>query len=279
MFDLIQAAIAALDRVRRERPLIHLITNFVTMNDVANVLLVVGARPVMAHASEEVEEITRAARALVLNLGTPSRERVDAMLRAGQAANAVGIPIVLDPVGVGASAFRKESAARILDSLRIAIVRGNAGEIGALAGIAGTQSGVDAAPSTSLRTSRAEYDRVAVAKSLAAKYRAVVAITGATDLVSDSARVAAVRNGTPLLQQVTGAGDMLSALIAASAAIESDAFAAAASALLWFGIAAERAAKVTRGIGSFRVALFDELGGLDADAITGSAKLRMTNNQ
>jgi hydroxyethylthiazole kinase len=257
---------AVIDRVRRDQPLVHIISNFVTMGDVANAALAVGARPVMAHAPDEIEEITRAARALVLNLGTPSRERIEAMILAGKAANARGIPILLDPVGVGASSFRKESAARILGSLRIAIVRGNAGEIGALAGIAGTQSGVD--------TARADYDRARVGKSLAEKYHAVIAITGATDFVSDGTHVAAVENGDSLLKQITGTGDMLDAIIGACAAVESEVMVAAASGLLWFGIAAERAARSTsaRGIGSFRVALLDALGNLNADAIQRNAK-------
>lgn len=263
------AAIAdILLRVRREQPLIHVISNFVTMNDVANAVLAIGARPVMAHAAEEVAEIAHAARALVLNLGTPSRERVDAMLLAGQAAHARSIPIVFDPVGVGASAFRKECAARILASVPVAIGRGNAGEIGALAGFAGTQSGVD--------TARADYGSAAIAQALAEQYRTVIAVTGTTDYVSDGKRVAAIHNGHPLLQQITGAGDMLSAIIGASAAVENDALLAAASGLVWFGIAAERAARVASGVGNFRVALFDALGSLDAEAIRHNARFEIT---
>jgi hydroxyethylthiazole kinase len=267
MHELIEAAVAVLNRVRRDQPLIHLITNLVTLADVANATLAIGARPVMAHAPEEVEEIARAARALVLNLGTPSRERVEAMLRAGQAANAQSIPVIFDPVGVGASGFRRENAARLLDELRIAIVRGNAGEIGALAGLAGTQSGVD--------TARADYDRAAVARSLAARYHAVVAVSGPTDFVSDSTRTVAFGNGTPRLQQITGAGDMLSAIIGASAAVESDALLAAASGTIWFGVAAECALRggAANGIGSFRVALLDALNNLDAEVIQRDAKL------
>lgn len=264
MPDLIEAAIAALDRVRRERPLIHIITNFVTMNDVANATLAIGAHPVMGHALEEVGEIASSARALVLNLGTPSPDRVVAMLRAGQAANTQGIPIVFDPVGVGASAFRRESAARLFDSLHIAIVRGNAGEIAVLAGVADTMSGVDAI--------HAHSDRARVTQALAEKHRTVVVATGETDYASDGTRVVAIGNGHPLLKQITGAGDMLDAIIAAGAAVENDALLAAASGLLWFGIAAERAARDTLGVGSFRVALFDALGKLDAETIGHAAK-------
>jgi hydroxyethylthiazole kinase len=267
MHELVEAAVAVLDRVRRQQPLIHLITNLVTLADVANATLAIGARPVMAHAPEEVEEIARAARALVLNLGTPSRERVEAMSRAGQAANAQGIPVIFDPVGVGASRFRRENSARLFDALCIAIVRGNAGEIGALAGLEGTQSGVD--------TVRTDYDRAAVARSLAARYRAVVAVSGPTDFVSDSTRIVAIGNGTPLLQRITGAGDMLSAIIGASAAVESDALLAAASGTIWFGVASECAARrgAANGTGSFRVALLDALSNLNAETIQRDAKL------
>jgi hydroxyethylthiazole kinase len=264
--DLVDTAVAALERVRRAQPLVHLITNGVTMNDVANATLAIGARPVMAHASDEIAEITRAARALVLNLGTPSRERVDAMRLAGRTAHRTGIPIIFDPVGVGASAFRRECTARILAELPLAIVRGNAGEIGALAGIADTQSGVDAA--------RAEFDRAAVARSLATKHRAVIVVTGAADFVSDGARVVVVENGHPRLKQIVGAGDMLDALLGAASASEGDGLRAAASALLWLGIAAERAAETAHGIGSFRVALFDALGALDAETIRSNAVVR-----
>lgn len=272
MPDLIESAAAALDRVRRERPLVHIITNFVTLNDVANATLAIGARPVMAHAPEEVEEIARAARALVLNLGTPTRERVQVMLRAGQAANAHGVPIVFDPVGVGASRFRINEAARILSCLRVAIVRGNADEIAALAGIAKPMSGVDS------MLERYDYQRTV--KTLGEKHHAVIVATGETDYASDGTRACAVGNGHQLLKQITGAGDMLSAVIGAAAAVESDALLAAVSGLTWFGIAAERAASFgsrsgqARGVGSFRVALFDALGNLDPDTIQRNTKIK-----
>lgn len=263
--------IAILDRVRRERPLIHIITNFVTMNDVANAMLAIGARPIMAHAVEEVGEVTRAARALVLNLGTPSRERVEAMLTAGKAANARNIPVIFDPVGMDVSLFRRNSASRLLTSLRVAIIRGNAGEIAALAGMAGTMSGVD--------TILARYDRPRVTKALAEKHHAVVVATGATDYASNGTQVASINNGHPLLKEISGAGDMLSAIIGTCAAVESDAFVAAVNGLLWFGIAAERAAESAHGIGSLRVALFDALGNLDAETIQRNAKIKLTKGE
>lgn len=263
--------IAIYDRVRRERPLIHIITNFVTMNDVANATLAIGARPIMAHAVEEVAEVTRAARALVLNLGTPSRERLEAMVTAGKAANGRNIPVIFDPVGIGASLFRTNSALQLLATLRVAIIRGNAGEIADLAGIAGTTSGVDSI--------LARYDRPRVTKALAEKHHAVVVATGATDYASNGTYVASIDNGHPLLKQISGAGDMLDAIIGAAAAVESDALIAASSGLAWFGIAAERAAENAHGIGSFRVALFDALGNLDAETIKRNAKIKLTEDK
>ncbi|HEX9076930.1 MAG TPA: hydroxyethylthiazole kinase [Anaerolineae bacterium] len=255
-----------LERVRRDRPLVHIISNFVTMNDVANATLAIGARPVMAHAVDEVADIVQAARALVLNLGTPTSERVEAMLAAGRAANATGIPIMLDPVGVGASPFRRQSVARLLNAVHPAIVRGNADEIAALSSGTGTMSGVD---------SILEHeDRPRVVKTLAARYGAVFAATGATDYASDGARLVAVANGTPWLKQITGAGDMLDALIGAASAVEKDSLLAAVSGLTWLGVAAERAASNSGGIGSFRVALFDALGGLDASLVRDRAKIQ-----
>ncbi|MCX7837909.1 MAG: hydroxyethylthiazole kinase [Anaerolineae bacterium] len=267
MDNLIVAAQRALARVRAEQPLVHLITNFVTMAEVANAVLAVGARPVMAHAEEDVAEITPTARALVLNLGTPSRERLDAMLVAARVAREHRIPIVFDPVGVGASTFRRACATRLLDAGGITIVRGNAGEIGALAGVASAMSGVD--------TLHADYDRARVLTELARAYRVVVVCTGATDWVADGARVVIVENGHPFLKRIAGAGDMLDALIAIAATVESDALLAATCGLLWIGIAAEQAARTSDGIGTFHTRLFDALDALDDATIQRAARVKI----
>lgn len=265
MIEIAQVAADALERVRRAQPLVHILSNFVTMNDVANATLAIGARPIMAHAAEEVAEITPAARALVLNLGTPSPERVRAMLVAGRAANAHNIPIVFDPVGVGVSAFRRESAAQILNTLRVAVTRGNAAEIGALAGIGGAASGVDAGDR--------EYDRARVASVVAATHRTVAVISGAVDYVSDASRTAQVANGALDLQRISGAGDMLDALIGAALTVEKDALVAALSGLVWLGVAAEQAALAGKGIGTFRSTLFDTLDRLDGEVLLTRAKI------
>ncbi len=258
-------AAAILERVRAEQPLIHLITNFVTMNRVADALRALGARPVLAFAREEVEEIAPSSRAVVLNLGTPTVERIAAMRAAGAVANGRAIPIVFDPVGVGASAFRTENATALLDALRVNVIRGNAGEIAALAGQRGTMSGVDFV--------RADYDLATLARAVAQRWRTVVAITGATDCVGDGTRAASIYNGHAYLETITGGGDIASALIGACLAVERDALVAASSALVFLGLAGEQAAERARGPASFHVALFDELHALDADVITRGAKM------
>ncbi len=262
----VEEVAAILERVRRDRPLVHVISNFVTMNDVANATLAIGARPVMAHSADEVQDITRSARALVLNLGTPSRERFEAMHLAGKAANAKHIPIVVDPVGVGASQFRLNNTRRLLTKLRIAIVRGNADELATLSSGTGAMAGVDSILE--------HYDRPRAVKMLGSRYGAVFAATGATDYTSDGARLVAIANGTPLLKQIAGAGDMLDALIGAASAVENDPLLASVSGLVWLGVVAEQAANTVGGIGSFRIALFDALGSLDASLVRDRAKIQ-----
>ncbi len=261
------AAVTVLEHVRQARPLIQIMTNAVTMGDVAHATLAIGARPVMAQAAEEVAEIVASASALVLNLGTPSHERIEAMVVAGRAANAGNIPIIFDPLGAGASVFRVESTSHILSAMHPSVIRGNAGEIAALAGIPGQVSGVDARDT--------QYDRAAVAHSVSASQHAVAVISGAVDYISDGTRVFTIENGTPDLRRVSGAGDMLDALIGAALAVENDPLVAAISGSLWIGIAAEVAAIGVKGIGSFRVALFDALDKLDESAILARARIAL----
>jgi hydroxyethylthiazole kinase len=246
-------AIAAelLDRVRNRHPLIHHITNWVVMNDTANATLALGALPVMAHAREEVEEMVAAAGALVLNPGTLFPDLVEAMVMAGRRANALGVPIVYDPVGVGATRYRGETGERLLKELRISAIRGNSGEIGALAGAGGVVKGVESVEGVA--------DPQAVARGLAGRRAAVVAITGKRDILSDGTRVLGVDNGHEMLKTVTGTGCMATTVVAVFCAVEADALIASASALACYGLAAERAARGTKGPGSFRSSLLDEL--------------------
>jgi hydroxyethylthiazole kinase len=244
-------AAAAHERLRRTGPLVHHITNFVVMNDTANVTLAVGASPVMAHAVDEVEEMTAVAGALVLNPGTLEPDWVQAMLLAGRAARSARRPVILDPVGAGATSYRTRTNRRLIDEVGPSIVRGNAGEIGVLAGAGGAVRGVDSVGELEAP------DQVAL--RAARGWGCCVAITGKRDHVSDGERVIGVENGHPWLTAVTGTGCMATAVTGAFAAVEPDGWLAAVAALGLFGLAAERAAGNAQGPGSFKTALIDAL--------------------
>lgn len=263
MTGIVSKAAQVLNEVRNRRPLIHQITNFVVMNTTANITLCCGALPVMAHALEEVEEMAAAAGALVLNIGTLWPAQIDAMLAAGRSANRHGIPVVLDPVGAGATKLRTESARRLLDELSIAIVRGNVAEIATLAGIEAEISGVESVGVAS--------DAVAVANEFARQHCCVAAVTGVIDVVTDGARTAKIANGHPLMAAVTGTGCMSTSVVAAYAAVEKDWVHAAAAALAVYGLAGEIAAARAQGPGTFQAHLFDAMAGLtEADVISGA---------
>src|SRR5215475_12800893 len=217
----------SLRRLRETKPLVHQITNYVVMNETANATLALGALPVMAHAREEVEEMVALAGALVLNIGTLSPHWVDAMVAAGRAANERGVPVVLDPVGVGATRYRTETARRILDEVDVAVLRGNAGEVATLAGVEAEVRGVE---SIGAAGPAAE-----VARGAASALGVVASVTGSVDHVSDGERVVAVENGHPLLASITGTGCMSSAITGAFLAVRpDDPLAAAAEALAAF---------------------------------------------
>ncbi|MDQ6604828.1 MAG: hydroxyethylthiazole kinase [Chloroflexota bacterium] len=258
------AAVQSLARIAVSKPLIHHITNPVVANDVANVTLAFGALPVMADAPEEVAEITGVAQALVLNLGVLSPAKVEAMFRAGRMAAARGIPIVLDPVGAGATTFRTTSALRLLAELPITALRGNRGEIGALLG-AGEMRGVEAVGAEEPR---------AVATAAAERFGVVVAVTGVVDVVVGGGRGYKVWNGDPLLPRVTGTGCMASAAVGILLTAGDDAALQTALALGLYGLAAERAATPTGGParpgpGTFRARLLDEVAVLSACGVAG----------
>jgi hydroxyethylthiazole kinase len=252
-----------LAEIRERKPLVHQITNYVVMNETANATLALGALPVMAHAVEEVEEMAALAGALVLNIGTLSPDWVDAMLRAGRAANGAGVPVVLDPVGAGATTYRTETARRILGELEIAALRGNAAELATLAGEEAEIRGVE-----SISTGGAELARAA-ARALGT----VAAVTGAVDHISDGERVLAVANGHALLGSVTGTGCMATAVTGAFLAVGGNPLDAAAEALTVFGLAGEDAARGASGPGSFHVALYDALYNLDPATLDDRARV------
>jgi len=242
--------------IRERKPLVHNITNYVVMNETANATLALGALPVMAHAAEEVEEMAGIASALVLNIGTLSAPWIESMLLAGGAATARGIPIVLDPVGAGATEYRTVTAHRILDSVGVTVVRGNPGEVATLVGAHAEVRGVESIV--------AGLDPAELARTAARRLGAIASVTGPVDHVSDGTRVLAIANGHALLATVTGTGCMSSALTGCFlAAKPAEPLEAAAEALAAFGVAAEDAAEAAGGPGSFHARLYDGLYTLD----------------
>jgi len=266
MFFEIERLLQVLSTVREKKPVIHAITNWVTANDVANVIQAIGARPIMAISPEEVEEITSRADALVLNLGTPSPVRIKAMLLSGRQANRDGHPVLFDPVGVGASKFRIDSSRRILSELRITVIRGNRSEIGTLAGKGGRLAGVDSVAGPE--------DLDQAAEHLSEKIGAVVVASGPQDLIVSSARKVMVENGHPMMRQVTGMGCMLTAVTGAFNAVESDPMVATISAVAFFGLAGEQAALCAKGPGTFKPAFFDALFSLTPDQMRKGMKIK-----
>jgi hydroxyethylthiazole kinase len=255
----------SLRRLRETKPLVHQITNYVVMNETANATLALGALPVMAHAREEVEEMVSIAGALVLNIGTLSPSWVDAMLAAGRRANELGIPVVLDPVGAGATRYRTETSKQILDEVRVTVLRGNAGEVATLVGVEAEVRGVESIDSGA--------DAGDLARAAGSALGLVASVTGPVDHVSDGTTVIAVENGHPLLASITGTGCMSSALTGCFLAVNRERpLEAAAEALVAFGIAGEDAAVGARGPGSFHVALYDALAALDPATVDGRAR-------
>jgi hydroxyethylthiazole kinase len=244
-----------LDRVRDRQPLVHHLTNWVTIYDCAQVVKVLGASPVMAHAKEEVAEMTGLASSLVLNIGTLIPDFVDAMLLAARAANTKGIPVVLDACGAGATSLRDDSCLKLLTEANIDIVKGNASEIARVSGAQVQTKGVDA---TEVKLNLPE-----LAQSLARQRQSVVVITGPEDIVAGPQKLFLVRNGHPLMAHVVGTGCMATSIIGAFAAVEPDLVIAAAAALVCFGVAAEVAAQQASGPASFKERLFDALFFLD----------------
>ena len=259
-------AAESLKKIRDTKPLVHNITNFVVMNFTANVLLAAGASPVMAHAENEVEEMVSFAKALVLNIGTLDDAWIASMLKAGRKASALGVPIILDPVGAGATKLRTETAKRILAETRVTLVRGNASEILALGGGASKAKGVDAADTVEAASERA----VALARELGVP----VAITGPVDFVTDGKRIVRVANGHPLMGCVTGTGCGATAIVGAFAGVDADPVSAAATALAYYGLAGEYAADGVAGPGSFMIRFLDALHLLTLEEVLHGCKIR-----
>lgn len=246
-----QSLIEDLANVRKISPLVHNITNFVVMNNTANALLAIGASPIMAHAVEEMEEMSAITSALVINIGTLSKTWVDGMIIAGKAAKKNGHPVILDPVGAGATTYRTETCFKIIEECKPDIIRGNGSEIMALVNSDIKTKGVDSSASSSSALDSAKY--------LALKYNAIVVISGEIDYITDGKETIEVKNGSPIMAKVTGLGCTCSAMVATFAAINKNYLQASANAMAIMGIAGEIAAKISRGTGSMQMNFLDEL--------------------
>ncbi|MCL5104506.1 MAG: hydroxyethylthiazole kinase [Armatimonadetes bacterium] len=269
--SLIQTICSDLNAIRERKPLVHSITNYVVMNETANAVLCIGALPIMAHAVEEVEEMVGIANALVLNIGTLEPEWIKAMELAGKRANQLGIPVVLDPVGAGATRLRTDSSKRLLENVKISIVRGNAGEAATLAGIAAEVKGVESMGAS------ASPEKIAM--QFASTYGCTVAITGVVDVVSDGKRTASINNGHAMMSKVVGTGCISTVITGAFAAVDSDTFTAATAALTVFGIAGEIAARASGDRpGTFHSELYNALYAISADDVESEARVTECND-
>lgn len=249
----------AVENIRKQAPVIHNITNYVVMNSTANALLALGASPVMAHAEEEMADMVGIASALVINIGTLSKEWVKSMFQAAEHAAKRGIPIVLDPVGAGATPYRTDTVRKLVAATRPTIIRGNASEIMALCGDQAQTKGVD--------STEASRDAVGAAQSLHESLGSVICISGAVDYIVGDSRILQVRNGHPMMTRVTGLGCTATALCGAFAAVTSDPSRAAAQAMAVMGIAGELSAEKAEGPGTLQVHLLDALYRLTKDDI------------
>lgn len=251
--------------LREKKPLIHNITNYVVMNYTANALLACGASPVMAHAAEEVEEMVSFAGALVLNIGTLTPSWVDSMIKAGKRANELDVPIILDPVGSGATKLRTDSAKRLIDELTIKVVRGNASEVLSLAHEGSKTKGVDSIHSVD--------EAAEAALTLSKELNITLAITGAVDLITDGERIFRVHNGHELMGYVTGTGCTATVIIGAFLAVDPDPVIATTTALAFFGLAGEKAAEKAHAPGNFQIAMLDALYTIDEKQMVEGAKI------
>jgi hydroxyethylthiazole kinase len=255
-----------LDAIRQKRPMIHHMTNNVVTNFTANVTLCIGAAPVMAPCEREVEEMVSYAGALLLNIGTLDDAQVQSMLVAGRRARELETPVVLDPVGAGATDLRTVAARTIMEKVQLSVIRGNAGEVFTLAGAGGKVRGVDSLEDVG--------ERDAVIAEFARRQKTVVAVTGPVDVITDGVRVVKVSNGHPILGQVTGTGCAATTVIAAFLAVSGgEHLEATVCALAAMGLAAEVAAEKSAGPGTFVPQLLDALAALDAKALKKGVKI------
>lgn len=264
-----------LEKVKKENPLVHHITNYVTVNDCANIVLSLGGSPVMADHIEEATDMTSIANALVLNIGTISENSIDSMIVSGKRANRMGIPVILDPVGIGATRLRFEVINKILSDVKIAVIKGNFSEIKKLYGMNVESKGVDSLDSIEDDIEGAKN----IAKELSKKLNSVIAITGKKDLITDGEKVITIDNGASIMSSVTGTGCMGTSLIGTYSAVTKDYFLSAVAGVLTMGIAGEIASSSLNkerleGPGTFKTRLMDAIYYIDKDILNKHSKIK-----
>ncbi len=268
-----------LNRVREMKPLVHHITNYVSVNDCANVVLAAGASPVMADELDEIDEIVSISSALVINIGTLNKRTIESMIEAMKKANEKGIPAILDPVGAGASTIRTETAKKLVKENKFAVIKGNISEIKVVNDGQGFTRGVDADAGNALNNN-IENMKV-LAKNLAAKTGSIVVITGAVDVVSDGKRCCLIHNGHPMMSKITGTGCMCASLVGAFCGAEQDYFKATVAAILTMSLAGQlafdRLPEPKQGSGSYRRFIIDEISCMNDEKLARHGRVSFEN--
>jgi len=265
------------ENVRNKHPLVHCITNYVTVNDCANILLAAGAAPIMADDISEVREITSICNALAVNIGTLNERTIESMIEAGKEAVRLGHPVVLDPVGAGASKLRTDTAFRLMDEVKFTVIRGNISEIKTIAIGSGNTRGVDADVSDAV-TEANLLEAVRFVQKVSREKNAVIAVTGAIDIVANSEKAYVIRNGHPMMSKITGTGCMLTVLMAAyCSANPQDPLGAVAASVATMGLCGEAAYIKTQelkgGTGTFRTMLIDAMSRLNSETFKKGIKI------
>jgi len=266
-----------LENVRIKTPLVHSITNYVTVNDCANAILACGASPIMADDQNEVEEITSICNSLVINIGTLNERIISSMMKAGKKANELNHPVVLDPVGAGASSFRTKTSFNLLENVKFSVIRGNTSEIKAIHKGSGTTKGVDADVSDAITETNLD-EAIVFVKDFSKKTGSIIAITGAIDIIADENKAYVIRNGNALMSKITGTGCMLTSLIGAFCGGNSDSILdATAAAVCVMGLcgelAFEKLQKVDGGTSTYRTFIIDYISKMNTETLNGGIKI------
>lgn len=269
--ELSKKTVEILETIREQHPLIHHITNYVVTNGTANTTLAIGASPIMAHAHEEMESVAAIAGALILNIGTLTPYWVESMVMTGRAAGRRGIPIILDPVGAGATPLRTDAVKRILAEVPVNVIRGNASEVMSLSSMEGGVKirGVDSLVAVGDVREKAHH--------LAERLKKVIAVTGEIDFITNGKEALEVHNGHPMFGRVTGTGCAATTAVSCFCAVEPDHLVASACALGFYGLAGEEAARTSKGPGSFQVELYDALYSLSRETMAERLKIRLVH--